>query len=239
MVDSGWLAAFVGAAMRHPGAAGFGGPIEPWFPEPIDPIIIAAFPIVASGFCGLDHGDRERALTREEEIYGACMGFRRSRLRRMTFNTSLGALENTGRDGEETDFLARLTAAGEQAIWVPTLRLRHYVDPRRTTLEYLARYHDQKGQAWVRNLGVPEGTQLLGAPRWLWREAAQAWVRSCVRSASRQRIPALVERRRYWWLKGMIKECRRAPFATHASSTPSGPMWRDESSSRSTSAAEY
>jgi hypothetical protein len=114
------------------------------------------------------------------------------------------------------------------------------VDPRRATLEYLARYHDQKGQAWVRNLGVPEGTQFLGAPRWLWREAAQAWVRSRVRGASRQRVPALVEQRRFWWLKGMIKECRRTPSATHASRLPPGSsVWPDESSSRSTSAAEY
>jgi hypothetical protein len=85
-------------------------------------------------------------------------------------------------------------------------------DPRRTTLPYLARYHDQKGQLWVRNLGLQEEAALfLGAPRWLWRNAATALLKSYAHTASLKRVPALVERRRYWWLKGMIKECRRTP----------------------------
>jgi glycosyltransferase involved in cell wall biosynthesis len=214
MVEPSWLTAFVEAAARHPDAAGFGGPIAPWFRDPIDPIIVEAFPIVASGFCGLDHGEPERALAPTDEIYGACMGFRRARLGGLAFDPTLGPVESTGRVGDETDFLTRLRARGEQVIWVPTMRLQHYVDPKRATMGYLRRYHDQKGQLWVRNLGVPEGTRFLGAPRWLWRKAGEAWVKSCVRAASRQRVQALVERRRYWWLKGMIKACRRSAVAS-------------------------
>lgn len=239
MVEPGWLTAFIASAARHREAAGFGGPIEPWFPEPIDPTIVAAFPVVASGFCGLDHGPVERELKKDEEIYGACMGFRRSRLDGMRFDPALGALESTGRVGEETDFLLRLTARGARIVWVPAMRLRHYVDPKRTTLTYLKRYHDQKGQLWVRNVGVPEGTSFLGAPRWLWRKAAQAWVNACVASAARRRVPALVERRRYWWLKGMIKECRRTPVSPFAAPRAGGGpgAWPGSPSSGPASAA--
>lgn len=239
MVEPDWLSAFVDAAARHPTAAGFGGPIQPWFPERIDPVIVAAFPIVASGFCGLDHGTAERVLAGDEEIYGACMGFRRSRLHGMVFDPTLGALESTGRVGEETDFLMRLNARGERIVWVPAMRLRHYVDPKRTTLTYLKQYHDQKGQLWVRNLGVPEGTPFLGAPRWLWRKAAQAWVKSQVAGVSRRRVPALVERRRYWWLMGMIKECRRTPASPFAAPRAGGGpgAWSDGQSSGSATAA--
>jgi glycosyltransferase involved in cell wall biosynthesis len=243
LVEPGWLAAFIGAASRHPGIAAFGGPIDPWFPERIDPAIVEAFPIVANGFCGLNHGGDERRLDPGEEIYGACMGFRRSLLGGLTFDPSLGALGTSARVGEETDFLARLCAAGGQAVWVPAMRLRHYVDPRRTTLRYLERYHDQKGQLWVRNLGIQDDAALfLGAPRWLWRKAAAALIKSYARTASLQRVPALVERRRYWWLKGMIKECRRTPpdvlFVSRRGDTGS-PVWANQRTRGSTPATHH
>lgn len=244
MVEPGWLAAFLGATSRHPDVTAFGGPIDPWFPERIDPVIIEAFPIVASGFCGLNHGEEERLLAPDEEIYGASMGFRRSKLAGMTFNPDLGALGTTARVGEETEFLGRLVAAGHQVAWVPGMRLRHYVDPRRTKLPYLARYHDQKGQLWVRNLGIQEeATLFLGAPRWLWRNAAAAWLKSCAHTASLKRVPALVERRRFWWLKGMIKECRRTPpdtlFVSRRSRSNTRAPHESMSSSRSRAASHH
>jgi glycosyltransferase involved in cell wall biosynthesis len=219
MVEPGWLAAFADAASRYPQVAAFGGPIEPWFPARIDPEFLQAFPIVASGFCGIDHGPAELFLKPDEDIYGASMGFRRSQLGGLTFDPTLGAIGTSGRVGEEVDFLTRLRAAGGLVLWVPGMRLRHYVDPGRATLPYLKRYHDQKGQLWVRNLGVPEGAQVLGAPRWLWRKAAEARVRSVWYAITRRRVPSLEQRRRYWWLKGMIKGCRnalKAPTASHA-----------------------
>jgi glycosyltransferase involved in cell wall biosynthesis len=221
IVDENWLTEFVDAATRNPQAAAFGGPIEPWFPSRIDPVYLQAFPIVASGFCGIDHGSNERFLKHDEDVYGACMGFRRSQMRGLTFDPELGCLRDSGRVGEEVDLLARLRDAGGRVLWVPTMKLRHYVDPGRATLPYLRRYHDQKGQLWVRSLGVPEGAQVLGAPRWLWRKAAEAQLRSVWYAVTRRRVPSLEQRRRYWWLKGMIKGCRnyyslKGPSASHA-----------------------
>ncbi len=219
LVEPGWLTAFADAAARNPTAAAFGGVIEPWFPARIDPVYLEAFPIVASGFCGIDHGPTEQYLKDDEDVYGACMGFRRSQLRGLTFDPTIGGVGANAAVGDEVEFLGRLRTAGGRVLWVPTMRLRHYVDPRRATLPYLRKYHDQKGQLWVRNLGVPEGTQVLGAPRWLWRKAAEAQIRSVWYAIMRRRVPSLEQRRRYWWLKGMIKGCRAAlkgPTASHA-----------------------
>jgi glycosyltransferase involved in cell wall biosynthesis len=219
LVDPNWLTAFADAAARAPQVAAFGGPVEPWFPSRIDSVIMQAFPIVASGFCGIDHGPNERMLKDDEEVYGACMGFRRSQLHGLTFNTTIGPVGASAAVGDETDFLSRLREAGGRVVWVPKMKLRHYVDPGRATLPYLRKYHDQKGQQWVRSLGVPEGAQVLGAPRWLWRKAAEAQLRSMWYAIIQRRVPSLEQRRRYWWLKGMIKGCRnslKGPTASHA-----------------------
>ena len=76
LVDEGWLTAVVGAARRHPRAAAFGGPIEPWFPVCPDPDYLAAFPSLRDGFCGLDHDLPEGILPADRLIYGANMAFR-------------------------------------------------------------------------------------------------------------------------------------------------------------------
>src|ERR1700730_14319910 len=62
LVDAAWLSELVAGIRRHPQAAGFGGSIEPWFPTEPDADLLATFPYLASGFCGLDYGPEEREL---------------------------------------------------------------------------------------------------------------------------------------------------------------------------------
>src|SRR5215467_3645713 len=59
LVDRDWIVEFLNTAKRFPEAAVVGGYIEPWFPASSDPAVLAAFPIAAKGFCGLDHGSEE------------------------------------------------------------------------------------------------------------------------------------------------------------------------------------
>ena len=90
LVEDGWLHAFAEAVARYPDAAVFGGPIEPWFPVPPDPELVAAFPALGSGFCGLDHRRRLGPIPAPLEVFGANMGFRRDALGDLRFDPRLG-----------------------------------------------------------------------------------------------------------------------------------------------------
>ncbi len=157
LVDEGWLTAVVGAARRHPHAAAFGGPIEPWFPVRPDPDYLAAFASLRDGFCGLDHDLPEGILPADRLIFGANMAFRRTVHLDLPFDTSFGMKPKqlgTGNTStalavggwEEIDLLSKIRARGDQVVWVPTMMLKHYIDPRRMGIEYLAEYMKELGR---------------------------------------------------------------------------------------------
>ena len=141
LVSSGWLCAFVAAAKRYPTAVAFGGPIDPWFPAAPDPDLSAAFPNLRVGFCGVDHGLPEGPISDRQEIssenlfYGANMAFSVRGLGGLTFNPEFGVVQNRSILGEETVLVMKLRARGDVIVWVPDMRLKHYVDPKRMTLE--------------------------------------------------------------------------------------------------------
>jgi glycosyltransferase involved in cell wall biosynthesis len=226
LVDEAWLTRFAGAACRFPGAAAFGGAIAPWFPIPPDPDFVDAFPSLKHGFCGLDHDLEEGPLPEDKEIYGANIGFRRSALGSLEFNTALGPNPfGAGRVGDETEFVQRVRRAGGEVIWVPGMRVRHYVDPSRMTLAYLREFTDGGGRTWIRWNGVPPGRQIAGVPLWLVRKAAEAWIRSKALGLAGKRRASLHHLHRHCSLRGMIHECRaiarerHAPHATMSSSS--------------------
>jgi hypothetical protein len=98
------------------------------------------------------------------------MGFRLSSLSTIRFDPSLG--HNHGRfvASEEVAVIAALRAAGGLVIWVPAMRLRHYVDPARMTQAYLVRHSEDYARGLVRMRGVPDGARIAGIPRWVIRK---------------------------------------------------------------------
>src|SRR5215813_12610617 len=109
LVEPGWVAALLKTAERFPQAAAVGGPIEPWFPTPPDPAIVAAFPMAAKGFCGLDHGPEEHVLTDvDEEIYGANMAFKIAAIGTLRFDADFGPTPSSKVTGDESNFVRRV-----------------------------------------------------------------------------------------------------------------------------------
>ena len=208
LVSQDWLVAFVDSAIRFPAAAAFGGPIEPWFPVPPDPVLLAAFPWLRRGFCGIDYGSEQCVLSEDRPIYGANMAFARGAIAGLRFDGTLGTVQGSGMSGEETDFVARLCQRGGSVVWCPAMRVRHYVDPSRMKLEYLKRYTLDLGRSLVRLNGVGCERTWLGAPPWLWRQMAEAYGRGVwngIARGRRERLMALKDRCR---LRGMIQEYR-------------------------------
>lgn len=209
-VDPGWLEAWAAAAARWPRAAAFGGPIAPDFPVAPDPDLVAAFPALGTGFCGLDHMRADGPLPEPLAIWGANMGYRRAAVAGLRFDPNLGRRPDSERGGEEERFLADVRARGHEVIWCPGMRLAHYVDPSRMTVAYLASFYAGQGEQFVRVHGAPRPPtpRLLGAPRWFLRFTVEAYLRYLRARLISTRVDALKQLRVYSELRGMLRACR-------------------------------
>jgi hypothetical protein len=210
LVDKEWIARFAAAARRFPDATAFGGRIEPWFPEPPDEDFLAAFPELRMGFCALNYDRPEGPLQPGKYLYTANMGLQLARLNGIEFNKDLGPHPNqVGLVNDDTAFIDQLHRHGHQVIWVPTMHVRHYVDPSRMTLRYLLNFSVGKGRTEIRDKGLPIGVRCFGVPRWLLRRYAEAraqWLRARLAGHRGRALEYLGQSAR---LRGMISECRR------------------------------
>lgn len=208
LVDAEWLAEAARIARTKPNVACFGGPIRPWFPFNPPEAYLAAFPSLASGFCGIDLGNEQRHLQRPDTPFGANFALRLSRCGDLKFDPLLGPGPGRhGLGGDETSYIQELQKRGEEVLWVPSLVVKHYVDPQRMKLSYLFPFEYAKGALSVRVGGIPEGRQLYGVPIWLLRETVTLLAKSVV-SWPFQRKVSLKAARIVAFRLGMISECR-------------------------------
>lgn len=189
-VESGWLQAFVEATRAWPGAAVFGGPVQPWFPVPPDRELFEAFPAIRNGFCGIDHRRLLGPLPSPLRLTGANMAFKVDALGDLRFDPALGVNQASLGGSEETAFITALRARGEEVVWAPDMRLRHYVDPARMQLGYLIRLARDRGRSAVREKGVPRAAKIAGAPVRFWVRLATASMKAGSAYLSGHRIRA-------------------------------------------------
>lgn len=208
-VEPDWIAAFCEAVSRHPDAACFGGPVLPWFPLAPDPVLEEAFPALKRGFCGTLTEKPEGVLPAGHHAVGANMGFSLARTVGVQFRTDLGVNGTDTVGGEEMAYQDELRGRGHSIVWVPSMRVRHYVAPERMTLSYLLKFARDAGRKEIRLRGVPPGTRLAGVPRWLLRRALAERGAALMKSLRGQRAAALHHERLYQEFMGMIDECRR------------------------------
>jgi glycosyltransferase involved in cell wall biosynthesis len=206
LVDRGWLTAFVAAAELDPEAAGFGGPIAPWFAAEPDPALLTGFPVLRDGFCALDYGPTARLLAANEPVYGANMAFALPAIRGLQFDPSLGTVSGSGIAGEEEDFVRRLRRSGGQVRWVPEMRVLHYVDPSRMTLAYLTAFAYDRGRTFARLYVDGAERRLFGAPRWAWRILIQAYAKYSLLRLTPYTGEALTGLREFHRARGIIAE---------------------------------
>jgi hypothetical protein len=134
------------------------------------------------------------------------MGFNKAALGSLQFDPCLGQRGKNEKRSDETEFVSRLRANGGCVTWVPDMRVRHYIDPERMRLPYLRRLTIGEGRADVRLKGIPPGTRLFGAPRWLVRRCAELRWRALLDQASGRRRDALLTLREHYYLWGVVSE---------------------------------
>jgi glycosyltransferase involved in cell wall biosynthesis len=208
LVDEMWLEAFLETARRYPSATVFGGPIEPCFAVPPDPKLMAAFPALASGFCGLDHLAPEGPLAAGLYVWGANIACRKAGLGSLTFAECLGPRASLHMGGDDKEFIDRVRKTGGEVVWSPGMRVRHSVQASRMTLAYLTSHCEAQGRTFIRESGIPEGARVWGVPRWLWRKCLESWVRYACHRLTPWATNRLVELRRFTFWRGAVSECR-------------------------------
>lgn len=143
IVDVDWLSAYVRAFDRWPGAAVFGGPIDPRFegsaPEWIPLVMDQIGPVYGQQSLG-----REPVRLHPESTgagpYGGNMAMARSALLRHPFDPDLGAREGRYVIGEETEVIRSMLEAGLEGWWTPDPRVSHVVPTRNQTVGYVRRW---------------------------------------------------------------------------------------------------
>lgn len=135
----GWLAAIQRAFLLSPSIGVVGGPVLPDWPGAspprwLDDSILGYFSI-------LDHGPRVRRLFGSDDwLAGANIAFRRSCLMAVGgFSTRLGRCGGFLLSSEEYEAMCRLTEAGSEAWYCPTMRVLHRIHPERMSRQWLLR----------------------------------------------------------------------------------------------------
>jgi glucosyl-dolichyl phosphate glucuronosyltransferase len=226
LVDEQWLAAFAATATRHPEAAAIGGPILPWFPCDPDPDLLAAFPLLRDGFCGVDYGREERTLHSGESLHGANMAFHRPQMQGLSFDPRLGVNKDFRGGEEDLSFVSMVRARGGAVVWSPDMVVKHFVAPERMTLAHLQRYYMDAGeQAITLNGGMSAQPRLLGLPRWLLRRSVETFVISQASRLFKGRVPYLRTLKQYWLLRGMVRACKKQNKSTSNPPTCQGEIY--------------
>jgi glucosyl-dolichyl phosphate glucuronosyltransferase len=141
IVDESWFDAYARALAAHPGAAFFGGPIEPLFEGEVAPWFRTAWPLFSDVFA-VRHAPSDAPVRRRYLPYGANYAVRSDWQRRFAYDPRLGRRPGfllIG--GEETAMLNRILEAGGQGQWIADARVKHVISGERRTRRYLVRHY--------------------------------------------------------------------------------------------------
>ncbi len=130
----GWLLAITKFFQEHPEAAAVGGPIEPEFEAP-RPAWLG--PGLEGYYSILDLGADSRMFPRNRFPFGANMALRRSALGNLRFSEQLGRKGTALESEEESALFRQLRARGARIVYVPPMRVRHFVPRDRLTVDWL------------------------------------------------------------------------------------------------------
>lgn len=168
-VEPTWLQNLTAAL--HSGAwAGVGGRVIPEWSRPA-PQWLSPQAWYASGpLVQFDLGDEARELS--EPPFGTNMAFRKSVFEKYgDFLVELGPRPGSEIRNEDTEFGARLLAAGERLRYEPSAIVYHPVPENRVDKNFFMAWWFHKGAANIRQFGIRPGTKyyVAGIPLYLFR----------------------------------------------------------------------
>ncbi len=182
LVDRHWVAEYVRAVERWPGAGFFGGTITPWFEGEPPAWLATVWPRVETAFATRKLGDEPFPL-REAAPFGADLAVRTDCQRKYEYDPTLGPRPGSGLRGEETTLLDAMLKDGIEGWWVPNAVVRHYVPRSRQTVRFLREFYGGQGEfaAKAGRWSIADAPQWFGKPRWALRKAIESELKYRVR----------------------------------------------------------
>jgi len=180
-----------------------GGPVAPLWEAPPP----AWFPDAPSDLWGavaiMDYGADAFVFEERQRVpLGANVAFRREFFERVGgFLPSLGRSQGRTLLGQELpELLRRARSTGSRGLYVPAMRVRHYVPAGRLTRAYFRRWWFGKGVCRARvdalhpitelGLDLRHVPHVFGVPRFMYRDALRSalrWLSACVSGDARER----------------------------------------------------
>lgn len=174
--DTSWLFELVAAARRWPACAIVGGVVLPAFPEGA-PEWMTAHPFARHAFARFQLDAEESQLPPEEIPFGGNLAVQARALAHMRFDERIGPQGRHYASGSEAGLLLRLVSRGERAVYAPRAIVRHMIEPHQLRFRWLFGRAFRLGRGQARLLPDRGEVRLLGVPRYLWRQFAEASAR--------------------------------------------------------------
>jgi glycosyltransferase involved in cell wall biosynthesis len=208
IVDSMWLQNLTEAMDNEPWQ-GAGGCILPQLDFSPPPWLAIEERYALAPLAMFQLGNDARELT--EPPFGTNMAFRKEMFEKYgSFRTDLGPRPGCEIRSEDTEFGARLLAAGERLRYEPSARVYHGVPAHRLKKAYFLAWWFDKARADIRAFGFPGETKwrLRGIPLVLFRRLSVWTLRWLVTVKPSQRFSSKLK---VWIVAGQILECYRQP----------------------------
>ncbi len=210
-VEPAWLQNLT-AALQNNTWAGAGGRIVPKWPRQAPRWLSPRAWYATGPLVQFDVGDQASELS--EAPFGTNMAFRKSMFEKYgDFRVELGPRPGSEIRDEDTEFGARLLAAGERLGYEPSAVVYHPVEEKRIEKEYFLAWWFHKGEANIRQFGIRPGTKyfVAGIPLYLFRSLAVRTLVWVVAVGPSRRFSSKLEA---WWIAGEILECYRQSLNT-------------------------
>ena len=189
-VDPQWLNEACEPFSRDSGIDYVGGPVAPMWEAPPPRWFDQQRSELWGTFAILDYGPTPFVFEERQRVpLGVNMAVRRQLVNRVGgFHPELGRRGKSLLGQEQAEFFARAHAAGVRGLYVPGMKVRHYVPAARMTLRYFLRWWFWKGISRARvdaihgrtELGVQlrDVPHIAGVPRYVWGQMPRSLARS-------------------------------------------------------------
>jgi cellulose synthase/poly-beta-1,6-N-acetylglucosamine synthase-like glycosyltransferase len=222
LVGRDWLSRIVGDFRDRDVSFVCGKVLPRWTVPPPPELLTPAAQRIWGPLALVDYGDTPFEYTPERTDQrlpiGANLAFRRDALETVgAWREDLGKVDNTLISGEDFEIFGRLRAAGlYRGFYDPRLAVRHLVPAERLTRRHFRRwfYWNGRTQALMLDslfteLDMSRVPRMLGAPRFVYRQAARQAGRWAARLVRPDGLERFVEELRLVQFAGLLGECWR------------------------------
>ena len=205
-----WLGEIQAGATRWPNNILFGGKILPHYPvEHLPSFIDPNEGFFQSAYCIADWPLPEGPYN-PRKVWGANMAIRGSVFDGgVKFNPSVGPSGTQYIMGSEIELVRRLVAMGQEPVYLPKASVYHQIRENQLEKKWLYGRAFRYGRGRAYEFRHDNATQLMGAPRYMYRQACTTYIKHLLLFLRGNRNGSLRAKFDYWQLRGQIYQYQK------------------------------